>query len=193
MFSPSKTLNPLPNTSSKLYHGIVAIYMIPQALQQRIESFITKYRQFSPIEIAQDLNINIVYPEVEDANFSGAIRKEDGKVTIFVNKADNPKRQLFTIAHELGHFFLHNNDIEKGIVSYRHAALYEKYSPEERTREEEANHFAAELLMPQRIFIQFYNQMRSNITKEDLIKKLAEIFEVNEEAIKVRMSYLDLN
>lgn len=168
--------------------------MIEIGLQKRIESLLKKYRNFTPIEIADDLGIKIAYIDVDDNDFSGAILKiEDGTIALFVNKNDSKNRQLFTIAHELGHFFMHTDDVlRKGIVSYRDASVYTKYNEAERKREEEANHFAAEILMPKKIFIEFYNEYSfMNIT--DLVSKMAKFFNVSEKAIKIRMSYLDLN
>jgi len=166
--------------------------MIDATLQGRIKEFLEKYRGFTPIEIAKNLDIKIVYPEIEDRNFAGAIKKApNGEIVIYVNNGDGDNRQLFTIAHELGHFFLHREEIDNGIVSYRHAAMYEKYTNDERKREEEANHFAAELLMPEMIFREYFTK-NSHLDREILISKMADLFGVSEDAIKVRMSYLDL-
>ncbi len=44
-----------------------------------------------------------------DSNISGLIYKEDNKYFILVNDNYSLTRQYFTIAHELGHYFLHKN------------------------------------------------------------------------------------
>lgn len=61
-----------------------------------------------------------------------------------------PARRRFTIAHEVGHWELHRDEIED--VTVTRTADYEPAagarSPEQ-VREREANRFAAELLMPE--------------------------------------------
>ncbi len=62
-----------------------------------------------------------------------------------------PARRRFTIAHEVGHWEIHRDEIED--VTVTRTADYEpaaskKRAPEQ-VREREANRFAAELLMPE--------------------------------------------
>jgi Zn-dependent peptidase ImmA (M78 family) len=60
---------------------------------------------------------------------------------IIVNQYDPPLRRRFTIAHELGHFFLHKS---------REAPLYAHRDEGSRSREEEeADRFALYLLVPE--------------------------------------------
>jgi len=165
--------------------------MIDQELQTEIENYLIKYREFTPLEIAEQLGVEIEYTKLDDPNFAGAIRKVDGKATIYVNRDDSTNRQIFTIAHELGHLFLHNDKIEQGIISYRHAELYAGYSAEQKKEEENANHFAAEMLMPKKIFTEFYIR-NSDLEKDKLVTKMANLFGVSENSIKIRISYLDL-
>src|SRR5438552_976644 len=47
----------------------------------------------------------------DDTNISGAYEKKTK--TIFVEKNEPYTRKTFTIAHELGHFFLHDNKEEE--------------------------------------------------------------------------------
>lgn len=85
-----------------------------------------------------------------DNNQSGFIRKEiHGGFTIGLNRGDGEKRQRFTLAHELGHYFLHSDLLEPGGEHFDR--LYTGHndsgvlSPSD---ESQANRFAAELLMP---------------------------------------------
>ncbi|MDY6311323.1 MAG: ImmA/IrrE family metallo-endopeptidase [Cyanobacteriota bacterium] len=66
---------------------------------------------------------------------------------IWVNYNDNSKRQNFTIAHELGHWLLHREDIEKDPKSYKVLFRYPLGQTTD-IRETEANKFAANLLVP---------------------------------------------
>lgn len=91
------------------------------------------------------------YAEVEyDAipGCSGLILGLDGrrpKPLILVNSAENPDRQRFTVAHELGHYLMpwHLGTGFYCDTTDRHADLRPKSADEP-----EANRFAAELLVP---------------------------------------------
>ena len=165
--------------------------MIDQKLQSNIEAILDKYRLFSPLDLAEHLGIRVQFVQDQDNSFAGAIKQLPEGVTIFVNDKDNEKRKLFTIAHELGHFFLHTNDLNSGIISYRDSELYSKYDVEGRRKEEEANHFAAELLMPREIFVSYFLN-HSKLPFAALISEMGGFFGVSESAIKIRLAYLDL-
>ena len=66
-----------------------------------------------PVDVIKIANANDikVYEGDLDKKTSGAIRykKEEDKFEILVNKNDAKTRQRFTIAHELGHYFLHQD------------------------------------------------------------------------------------
>ena len=105
-----------------------------------------------PVDVIKIANANDikVYEGNLDKKISGAIRykKEEGKFEILVNKNDVKTRQRFTIAHELGHFFLHKDFLESEElhvdIMYRTA---EKETDEEKEREREVDYFAGALLM----------------------------------------------
>lgn len=75
---------------------------------------------------------------VATANSGGVIRAAD---------TNNLGRWRFTVAHEIGHFVLHQR------TTIDHTALRKDFTVWTKASEEaEANHFAAELLMPQSMF-----------------------------------------
>lgn len=81
-------------------------------------------------------------PTKETENISGAVFHK--KKRVYYNLNDNIRRQLFTIAHELGHIVLHK---DKGnIVDYR--INENTFNPIEK----EADIFASEILMPEEEF-----------------------------------------
>ena len=91
----------------------------------------------------------IKYKEVksENTDFVGALTKIKDQAYIFVNKdIDNIGRKHFTIAHELGHYFLsHNLHSNLGFCTNNDIAEEEyQKNPIER----EANYFASCFLMP---------------------------------------------
>lgn len=69
---------------------------------------------------------------------------EDGQGEIIVNKNNNYKRQRFTVAHGLGHYFMHRvNNSNYEVVDMHISSGYCTNDPEEI----QANDFAAALLM----------------------------------------------
>lgn len=69
---------------------------------------------------------------------------------IYCNSNHTKQMQAFTIAHELGHYFLkHLNNTEPGIVCLeRDFNRMDESNDEKKQREVEANYFAACMLMP---------------------------------------------
>jgi Zn-dependent peptidase ImmA (M78 family) len=87
------------------------------------------------------------------ADLAGFIIRRDGPYKIYVNDADPPARQRFTVAHELGHYALHLRptppDQIAGFQDGRavmDAAL--RPDPSGHPVERQAHLFAAALLMP---------------------------------------------
>lgn len=91
--------------------------------------------------------------------------------SIGVNGKHHRHRQRFTIAHELGHFFL---------AHPQEQCYDEEISFEEQKREfdMEANEFAGELLMP-------YAVIKEDLRKLKDRKALAQLYEVSEQALWV--------
>ncbi|HAJ48784.1 MAG TPA: hypothetical protein DCL54_19575 [Alphaproteobacteria bacterium] len=94
----------------------------------------------------------------------------------------DPRRERYTIGHEIGHFLLPNHDREAECT--RDDLSFAKSS----AREREANVFAAELLMPRRMFLHRLN------AKRDLdiahFEQLAKEFETSKEATARRIGEL---
>lgn len=112
----------------------------------------------------------------EFVNVSGFINFESDHPIMYVNANDPPNRRKFTVAHELGHWLLHEkiirNDSKKTVL-FR-MALGASKDP----IEAEANAFAAELLVPMDMFEK----------EEDAksVKDLADLFEVSTDVIGYR-------
>lgn len=127
-------------------------------------------------EVCDKLGINVEFVKL-DKGKSGYY--DSKQKTIFVNDDYPATRNLFTIAHEIGHFVLHNG-------SQNRFDEYHKYTPEELKREREANDFAGELLMPQYKFKEVFDEVRGDM------KKLADRFGVSIRAAEVRGFWLGL-
>ncbi len=106
------------------------------------------------MKIAKNLGIEVKFGGFSDAGVDGAfIRKER---VIYVNSSTPYKRQAFTISHELGHYLLHDNKEQEKF--YRRDTF--KFD-DNKGQEQEANWFAASLLMPSRLVHHYCNIFRT--------------------------------
>ena len=96
---------------------------------------------------------------------------------IFVNNNHHTHRRRFTIAHEIGHFVLHGDLIGDGIAE--DYLLRADGFPNR--IETEANKFAASLLMPRHLMIDY--QIQGILS----IPELAKIFNVSKDAMSIRL------
>ena len=96
--------------------------------------------------IAKKHNIIVEQGDFKHPDISGSYDRASG--TIIVDTDDEPTRQAFTVAHELGHHFLHEGVKEKEVY-FRYYS--EKLNLEDTQTEMQANLFAASLLMPEEI------------------------------------------
>jgi Zn-dependent peptidase ImmA (M78 family) len=110
---------------------------------------------------------------------SGVLIKDPVYTLLVVNENDPDARRRFTIAHELGHFFLEHE-------GRRFAEPSDENPPQERA----ANRFAAGLLMPEDWLRAAWDDYRDNPDhRPDII---AEMFGVSSEALKVRLKELGI-
>lgn len=135
----------------------------------------------TPIEdLAYKLNIKI--SKAPSTDFSGLLIRKDGHALIGINSNEAPVRQRFSIAHELGHFFLHPQ--QDAFVDFRKEAKKgEIRSP----RERQADMFAAALLMPRQSLLKDFKRIAKEGMGEDTIEVLAKQYDVSEEAMRYRL------
>lgn len=132
-------------------------------------------------EIAKDHGITILQSELSE--ISGALRKEGDKWVIYVNSTDSERRKLFTIAHELGHYFVHKdlcNEFVDGQLISRNDQ--QKYA----VNELEANEFAGNLIMPE----EKIREMVTGQVTNDVLQKMAKSFGVSTLAMGTRLQNL---
>lgn len=101
-----------------------------------------------PVNLAKILefyDVSLSYAGFKKPDVSGAYDAKEKM--IYLNKADSKKRQLFTVAHELGHIILGHQ--KKFDVFYRTQAT--QFNGQQEEEEKAANYFAASLLMPQEL------------------------------------------
>ncbi len=132
------------------------------------------------IKIAKANDID-VYEGDLDKKVSGAIKYDNStkKFAILLNKNDIKTRKRFTLAHELGHFFLHKEILIDDEV---HIDTMFRMPDE---KEKEVDYFAGALLMNRTLLEKMYQEIKS-------IAELAEIFEVSVSAMTVRLDILGL-
>ncbi|MBF0857634.1 ImmA/IrrE family metallo-endopeptidase [Gluconobacter sp. LMG 31484] len=112
---------------------------------------------------------------------SGEIRPEGNSYVIRVNRHDPPKRQRFTVAHELAHFLLHRDQIQEGL---KDNVLYRSGLSD--TREAQANRLAADILMPEGLIKQC-REAAEDKGVGDIILYMSEAMGVSEDAMKIRL------
>ena len=149
-------------------------------------AIVRKFMSTPPVrvgEVADALGIDVVRAPLPP-KISGLIQPfENGRsgYQIKVNKYEVPERQRFTIAHEIGHFLLHKEEIRSGVVDsimYRSTLTSRK--------EAEANRMAADIIMPSLLVTQELER-RGGVKDADTVDELAALFKVSSPAMKVRL------
>lgn len=104
---------------------------------------------------------------------SGSINRDDVSALylkkerrIITQKDDPASRQTFSIGHELGHFFLHTDKDEE--IYYRNDAI--NLDTTDKKDEQEANVFAAALLMPEFLVKRLWAQFPDPLIIADTFK-----------------------
>ena len=144
-----------------------------------------------PIEaIAQRYGLQIRFQALQ-SDLSGFLYREQGDGVIGVNSIHAKVRQRFTIAHELGHFLLHQNDslhVDRAVhVKFRSNLAKQGTDVDEM----EANSFAAEILMPRALIEREFEQSEPiDVLDEDFIIRLAHRYNVSIQALFLRLMNL---
>lgn len=137
-----------------------------------------------PVErIVSSYGIHLRKGDLEDV--SGLIVRDGPSVTIGVNAKQSRTRQRFTIAHEFGHFLLHDGMSSHVDHNYRVNFRSGASSLAVDVEEIEANFFAASLLMPK----QFLDQADAieALDSDTAVGHLARSFNVSRHAMSLRL------
>lgn len=138
-------------------------------------------------------DVKIYFAPLSD-EISGSItyEKKEKRFNILINTNKPRTRQYFTVAHEMAHYFLHqeifkNLDIiidgDNNIDST--SMLYRASISEGTQIEIEANNFAASILMPTELVIRAWNVFKS-------VEECAKFFQVSVSAMSIRLEKLNL-
>lgn len=132
--------------------------------------------------LAKALGLEVVLAALP-LNISGLIKPNDNGngFIIKINRFEPKNRQRFTIAHEIAHFLLHRDRIHAGVVD---SILYR--SKLSSRLEAEANRLAADIVMP-RTLVDHFTADDNFGTKDQMIERLAEQFQVSKQAMEIRV------
>jgi hypothetical protein len=95
------------------------------AIRERAEAVLRRYpaslgRADLLSRICRDEGIELLDADLRDIR--GVLRREGRGWRIYLSRQDTPHRRVFTLAHLLGHFFLHttteNTFVESPFVAY---------------------------------------------------------------------------
>jgi Zn-dependent peptidase ImmA (M78 family) len=141
-------------------------------------------------KIAQFVGATIYY-EPLDNEISGMVtRTRNRSALIGVNSLHARTRQRFSIAHEIGHLVLHQDEMLHIDSKYQIALRSPQSSMGTDAKEVEANQFAAELLMPKNLIENDVSELMGDLEIEDAVSELAEKYQVSEQAMTIRLSTL---
>jgi len=130
-------------------------------------------------KVIQHSGLVIKAADFENPDIAGAYDRTSA--LILIKKSDPYFRQVFTVAHELGHYYLHKEKPDE--IFYR--GDFENLDGGQKKQEQEANWFASSLLMPQEIFIKFWSILKN-------INELASSFGVSSVACYYRLKNLGI-
>jgi Zn-dependent peptidase ImmA (M78 family) len=120
--------------------------------------------------------------------------RQQGRVLIAVNPNQHPNRQRFTMAHELGHFFVHqyygSEDVEHVDGDFRLHWRNDTSSQGIDWGEIEANRFAAALLMPENLLKEDMNKCPT--IDIEAVQRLASLYKVSRLAMQFRLINLGI-
>ncbi|WP_431243634.1 ImmA/IrrE family metallo-endopeptidase [Flavobacterium sp. P21] len=166
--------------------------MIYRHIEEKAKSILIEegfyYPGFDIFKLVKNLNIELIKKEFE-SDISGLLAIQNNKVIISYNKLEDPKRHRFTVAHELGHYFLHSNN-QPLFIDKTPKVMYRNNTSTtgEVLKEREANAFAAAILMPEELVVKALENCL--VGGEAIIRELARDFKVSEQAMSFRLSNL---
>jgi len=169
--------------------------MIRRIVEELLDKHQIKEPPVDVEKICESIGLSVVKKEVE--SISGFIVQNDGKAVIGVNSSNVPARQRFTIAHELGHYLLHPPGMDDVHVDSEFEVRFRDELSSQGTdkSEQEANFFAAELLMPQAFLeADLRNAGKIDLDGEFLVQRflndLAQRYNVSGQSLLIRLTNL---
>lgn len=163
----------------------------PEQIAQELRADVGDTLPIDVKALAERYGIAVREGQMEE-NVSGMLVVKEQGAIIGVNQAHHPNRQRFTIAHELGHYFLHRHKgrvfVDAAPVFFRDAASAEG----DDWQEVEANAFAAELLMPKADLVAEVRSAPIDAFDDLALRRIAAHFGVSVQALTIRLARLGL-
>ena len=142
------------------------------------------------VELARSLGFTVLRLKREIEEKGLIYVNDSGKDMVRIiayNSNLSEKENRFIIAHELGHFYLHssiNSFLQDGSFVYMY---HNKNGNQEKQLEDEADFFAANLLLPKELFIEQYKSYGELATSQVAIDGLSNYFKVSQRCIRKRI------
>lgn len=158
-----------------------------QKIKQADRELLEKHLREVPVRlgaIAKDLNVDVKLSSLP-LNVSGQISKTPSGYEIKINRHESRQRQRFTLAHELAHFLIHRDVIDRLGGTLTDNVLYRSGAPE--SIEYEANRLASQIVMPEPALQEAFSKYGEQIS-ESMVELLAEQFGVSKAAMEIRMA-----
>lgn len=145
--------------------------------------------------LASCIGLHVSYTPLDD-DYSGLLVIRDGSAVAHINKLHHPNRQRFSLAHEIGHFVLHENQQTSGESAYvdKSMRLYhraDRESGQDARMEWQANVFAAEVLMPEQLLRSKIFDEGYDLEDEADVSRLAVVLKVSEQALSIRLTRMN--
>jgi Zn-dependent peptidase ImmA (M78 family) len=170
--------------------------------KQLAQQLVSEYELTAPVPIVQlasDLGVAVkLKPAAEMLDLAvtknNGFNKEDGILGIFDKKANSfllnsynqtLTRMRFTLAHELGHYFLHRDGEQP--AHFRRVTTNKDITDQESEAEKAANYFAGYLLMPDSEIIKRLHLTEIMADGSSLIRNFAKFFAVSPESMRLRL------
>lgn len=162
-----------------------------KSIKEKVDEILIEYDMYkkAPIDVLKICAHNSIKVQVvkfKDKNVCAAIHKLNDEETdsyeIFVSYLQSPLEQRVSIAHELGHYYLHKDILNKEML----VDMYRKFSSREEQEEQEAEYFARCLLLEE-------YSLRTLLAKVDDINDIANMFKVPIDFLKERIKEVSLS
>lgn len=156
-------------------------------------SIMNQFKHFAPVDVkgmanAMGLTIKEAYlPE----HISGMIEPDGTSYVITVNARHSETQKRFTIAHEIGHYVMHEGLIENGIADdskYQNMEISGRFlntniGPKE---ESDANTIAVSVLMPNELLKRHFQEMAGG-SLDEIIQQLSNTFHVSRKSMQIML------
>lgn len=145
-------------------------------------------------ETMEELGLKILRMPINLKNFFGlsACSTDQGAFVLINTHNISIERQLFTLAHEIGHLIFHRGDYQDNLIT-------DDNKEEEKARENVANYFASHLLVPENALLQTLENIKDicqlkayfRVSYTMILKRLDEMKKINyqDTIIKIKSQY----